>query len=152
MPFGLFNAQACFQDYINKILAKKLEVFIIFYLDDILIYIEDKSQNHVNNVRWALNKVKKPGLFANLKNCQFYKDKVQFLDYVVSVQRVRIEDEKIKAMKNWFEPKSIKNIQGFLGFANFHQRFIWSFNRIARPLISMLKSSFVTKLSKNLLL
>ena len=51
MPFGLFNIQSSFQDYINKILAKKLDVFVIVYIDDILIYTEDASQAHVNTVR-----------------------------------------------------------------------------------------------------
>ena len=50
MPFGLFNAPARFQSYINKILAKKLNVFVIIYLDNILFYIEDKGQGHVKVV------------------------------------------------------------------------------------------------------
>ena len=51
MPFGLSNAPASFQGYINKILAKKLDVFVIVYLDDILIYTEDESQGHVKAVQ-----------------------------------------------------------------------------------------------------
>ena len=51
MPFGLFNAPASFQGYINKILAKKLDVFVIVYLDDILIYTKDISQGYVEAVR-----------------------------------------------------------------------------------------------------
>ena len=50
MSFELFNAPASFQDYINKILAKKLDVFVIVYLNDIFIYTEDPSQAHVNAV------------------------------------------------------------------------------------------------------
>ena len=50
MLFGLSNAPASFQGYINKILAEKLNVFVIVYLDDILIYIEDKVQGHVEAV------------------------------------------------------------------------------------------------------
>ena len=51
MPFGLLNALATFQGYVNKILAEKLDVFIIVYLDDILIYIENPGQLHVDAVR-----------------------------------------------------------------------------------------------------
>ena len=51
MPFGLSNAPASFQDYINKILAEKLDIFIIVYLDDIFIYTEDQAQGHVEAVR-----------------------------------------------------------------------------------------------------
>ena len=61
-----------------------------------------------------LNKLKKYDFFANLKKCYFHKDKVWFLDYIVSAQRIRIEDEQIEVVKNWLEPKLIKDIQVFL--------------------------------------
>ena len=50
MPFGLFNAPATFQGYVNKILAKKFDIFVIVYLDDILIYTKDPGQAHVEAV------------------------------------------------------------------------------------------------------
>ena len=148
MPFGLSNAPASFQGYINKILAEKLDVFVIVYLDDILIYTEDERQGHVEAVRWVLDLLRKNGLFANLKKCRFHQDEVRFLRYVVSAQRVRMEDERIEAVRNWTEPKSVRDIQVFLGFANFYQRFIQGFSKIARPLTLMLKT---TQKAKNLL-
>ena len=59
MPFKLSIAPASFQDYIDKILVKKLNIFIIVYLDDILIYTKDASQAHVDAVCWVLNKLRK---------------------------------------------------------------------------------------------
>ena len=99
MPFWLFNAPASFQGYINKILAKKLNIFVIVYLDDILIYIEDPGQAHVNAVRWVLKELRKNSLFANLKKCHFYKDEVRFLGYVVSAHRVKMKEERIDAVR-----------------------------------------------------
>ena len=55
MLFGLFNALATFQRYINKILAEKLDVFVIIYLDNILIYTKDSGQPYVEAVRWVLD-------------------------------------------------------------------------------------------------
>ena len=55
MPFELSNTPATFQGYINNILAKKLDIFVIVYLDDILIYIKDKSQGHVKSLQWMLD-------------------------------------------------------------------------------------------------
>ena len=147
MPFGLCNASASFQGYINKILAKNLDIFDIVYLDNMLIYTEDKSQGHVEAVQWVLDLLKKNGLFANLKKCRFHQDKVRFLGYVMSAQGVRIEDERIEAVRNWPKPKSVIDIEVFLDFANFYQRFIQGFNKIAGPLISMLRT---TKSAKNL--
>ena len=124
MLFRLSNVAASFQGDINKILAKKLNVFVLVYLDDILIYTEDVSQAHVNAVRWVLNKLKKHGRFANFKKCCFHNDEVRFLSYVVSAQRVRMEDKRIEVVKKWPQPKMMRNIQVFLGFANSHWRVI----------------------------
>lgn len=60
-----------------------------------------------------------------------------------------MEDEQIEVVKNWPEPKSMRDIQVFLGFANFYRRFIQSFSKIAGPLTLMLRTSFATRLSKN---
>ena len=100
--------------------AEKLDIFIIVYLDDILIYTEDQSQGHVEAVRWVLEILRKNGLYANLKRCQFHKDKVLFLRYVVSSQGIRIEDKRIEVVRNWPEPKSVRDIQVFIAFANFY--------------------------------
>ena len=110
MPFGISNAPASFQGYIDKILVKKLDIFVIVDLDDIFIYTKDPRQAHINAVWWVLKKLRERRLFANLKKCQFHKDKVCFLGYIVSAQRVRIEDGRIKAMKNSLEPKFVYDI------------------------------------------
>ena len=72
ISFGLSNAPASFQGYINKILAEKLDVFVIIYLDDILIYTKDAGQGHVEAVQWVFGELQKYDLFANLKKYHFY--------------------------------------------------------------------------------
>ena len=124
MPFELFNAPASFQGYINKILAEKLDIFVIVYLNDIFIYTEDPGQAYVNAVQWVLKGLKKNSLFAKLKKCRFHKDKIRFLRYVVLAQGVKREEQRINNVKNWPKPKSICDIQVFLSFANFYCCFI----------------------------
>ena len=141
MSFGLSHTPASFQGYINKIVIKKLNIFFIVYLDNILIYTEDQRQGHIEAVRWILDILKKNGLFANLKKYWFYKDEVRFLGYIVSSQGIWIEDEIIKTVKNWSEPKSVQDIQVFISFTNFYQRFIQDFNKIAALLTSILKTT-----------
>ena len=85
MPFKLSNALASFQSYINKILAKKLDVFVIVYFNNILIYTEERGQPYKEVICWVLDQLQKHGFFANLKKCWFYWDEVWFLDYIVSV-------------------------------------------------------------------
>ena len=103
MPFGLTNAPASFQGYIKKILAEKLDIFVIVYLDDILIYTDDKGDTHVAAVWWVLEQHRKFLLFANLKKCRFYQEAVWFLGYLMSLKSICIEDERIKAIKQWLE-------------------------------------------------
>ena len=88
-----------------------------------------------------LEQLRKFSLFANLKKCRFHQDEVWFFGYVVSSKGIRMEDERIEAVKQWPEPQSVRDIQVFLGFANFYRRFIQGFSRIAAPLTSMLKTS-----------
>ena len=72
MLFGLTNAPASFQGYINKILVEKPDIFIIVYLDDILIYTDDNRDSHIAAVRWVLVQLRKFSMFTNLKKCQFH--------------------------------------------------------------------------------
>ena len=69
MPFDLTNAPASLQRYINKIFAEKLDIFVIMYLDDILIYTNDDGDGHFTAVWWVLEQIRKFSLYANLRKC-----------------------------------------------------------------------------------
>ena len=92
-------------------------------------------------VQWFLDLLRKNDLFANLKKSQFHQDEVCFLEYVMSAQGVQLEDERIEAVKNWLELKSMRDIYVFFEFANFYWRFIQGFSKIAGPLTSRLKTT-----------
>ena len=64
--------------------------------------------------------LRKHGLCTNLKKCSIHKDKVRFLGYFVLAQKVKMDDEQIEIVKNWPEPTSVRDIQVFIGFANFY--------------------------------
>ena len=80
------------------------------YLDDILIYTKNESEGHVQAVCWVLDQLRKFSLYANLKKCRFHQEEVRFLGYIVSLRGIRIEDEKIRAVEQWPEPKSVRDI------------------------------------------
>ena len=149
IPFSLSNTPATFQGYVNKILAEKLDIFVIVYLDDILIYTKDPGQPHVEAVRWVLDQLRKHSLFANLKKCRFHQDEVRFLGYVVSSKGISMEAKRIEVVRKWPEPKLVQDIQVFLGFANFYRRFIQGFSKIAVPLTSILKTTNEPAASRN---
>ena len=124
MFFGLCNTPATFQRYVNKILVEKLDIFIIIYLDNILIYTKYLSQPQVEAMHWVLDQLRKYSIFDNLKKCHFHLDEICFLKYVVSSKEINMKVEQIEVVKKWPEVKSVWDIQVFLGFANFYWQFI----------------------------
>ena len=92
-------------------------------------------------IMWALKELWKQSLFANLKNYHFHYKVVCFLSYIVSKQKICIEEEKINAIKAWPKPKLVQDIQMFITFANFYRHFIQSFSKIATLLTSILKTN-----------
>ncbi len=99
MRFSLFNAPASFQGYINKIFAKKLDIFVFVYWDNILIYTDKLGQPYVKTIQWVLKQLQKYGLFANLKKCQFHEYEVWFWVFIVSAQEIKMEEKRIEAVK-----------------------------------------------------
>ena len=110
MLFGLSNTLTTFQRYVNKILAKKFDIFVIIYLDDILSYTKNPCQSYVKTKRWVLDQLRKYFFFANLKKCCFNQDKIYFLEYVVSSKSISIKAKKIELVKKWPQLKSVWNI------------------------------------------
>ena len=120
MLFELSNILTSFQGYFNKILTKKIDLFIIVYLDNNLFYTKDPVQTHVDAIWYVFKELQKYKLFINLKICRFHKDEIRFLRYVVLTQEIKIEDKRIEEVRNRPNLKSVKSIQVFLSFANFY--------------------------------
>ncbi|RYP44155.1 hypothetical protein DL768_009354 [Monosporascus sp. mg162] len=140
MPFGLANAPASFQNYINRALAGLVDTICIVYLDDILIYSRDEAE-HQQHVRSVLERLRQWGLYANPDKCVFHTKKVTFLGFVISPEGISMDPEKVRAIQEWQEPSSVHDIQVFLGFAGFYRRFIKGYSKITAPLTDLLKSS-----------
>ena len=94
MPFGLSNAPATFQAYINHALVGLVDVTCVVYLDDILIYSENPDE-HDTVVRQVLERLQQHGLYANLQKCEFDVDTVEFLGFVISPEGVAMEPSRV---------------------------------------------------------
>ncbi|KAL0149040.1 hypothetical protein M9458_055655, partial [Cirrhinus mrigala] len=138
MPFGLVNSPSVFQAFINDVFRDMLNHWVIVYIDDILIY-SDSFQEHVNHVRSVLQRLRQHQLYAKLEKCEFHLTKISFLGYIISPEGVAMDDSKVRAVVNWLQPTTIKELQCFLGFAIFYRRFIRNFSSITAPLTTMSK-------------
>ncbi|XP_036003961.1 uncharacterized protein LOC110367566 [Fundulus heteroclitus] len=142
MPFGLCNAPSVFQALVNDVLRDFLNVFIFVYLDDILIYSKTLAEHQVH-VRLVLQRLLENKLFVKPEKCEFHRPSVTFLGLILESGRVRSDPEKIKAVLNWPVPDSRKQLQRFLGFANFYRRFVRNYSMIAAPLHALTSTKTV---------
>ncbi len=138
MPFGLTNAPATFQHFITDILRDFLDQFVLVYLDDILIY-SDSVAEHKRHVRMVLERLQQHGLHLKPEKCQFHVTETEYLGYIISPGGIRMDPEKVSAIAEWEPPKSIHDLQVFLGFANYYRRFIKNYSKLAQPLTSLLR-------------
>eukprot|EP00833_Pecoramyces_ruminatium_P012026 jgi/Orpsp1_1/1186058/evm.model.c7180000096669.1 len=140
MPFGLTNAPATFQAFINSVLRPYLDNFVILYLDDILVFSKDLEEHH-KHVRMVLEKLIENNLYAKLEKCEFDKDKVEFLGYVISGKGVETDPKKIKSIVEWPTPICVKDVQRFVGLCNYYRRFVENFAQVAKPLHNLMKKN-----------
>ncbi|KAK3544440.1 hypothetical protein QTP86_012423 [Hemibagrus guttatus] len=123
MPFGLTNAPAVFQSLINKVFQDILGKWVIVYIDEILVY-STSLEEHVRHVRAILSRLQQNHLYVKTEKCEFHRTTITFLGYVISWQGVEMDLTKVHAVTEWPNPTTVKELQRFLGFANFYQRFI----------------------------
>lgn len=133
MPFGLTNAPASCQELVNNVLRNMLDQSVIAYLDDILIYSKTLSQHKIDITK-VLTCLDKVNLQLEPKKCEFHRKEVQFLGYVVTTEEIRQDPDKIKAILEWPEPTSVKELQSFLGTINFNRKFIQGFSQTSLAL------------------
>ena len=118
--FGLSNGPATFQRFMNDIFSNMLDVSVIVYLDDMLIYSDNmtKHKDHVKEVLWRLQA---NGLYASASKCEFHKDTVEYLRFILSPNGLHMSKDKVKTILDWPEPRKVKDVQSFLGFCNFYR-------------------------------
>ncbi|KAF8754244.1 hypothetical protein RHS01_06464 [Rhizoctonia solani] len=144
MTFGLTNAPAAFQHFMNKLFKDLLDVCVIIYLDDILIYSKDDA-SHTQHVHEVLKRLMENQLFCKASKCTFHVTSVEYLGIIVSDKGFSLDKLKIQAVQEWPAPTKVKEVQSFLGFANFLRCFVANFSHIARPLHNLVKKDIPWK-------
>ncbi|QRW17319.1 Retrotransposable element Tf2 protein [Rhizoctonia solani] len=118
MTFGLTNAPAAFQHFMNKLFKDLLDVCIIIHLNDILIYSKDDA-THAQHIHEVLQWLMENQLFCKASKCTFHVTSVEYLGIIVLDKGFSLDKLKIQAVQEWPVPTKVKEVQLFLGFANF---------------------------------
>ena len=119
MPFGLVNAAATFQTMMNTILRDFLDHRVVVYLDDIHIYCKNEEE-HIALVKKVLAQLEEYEFAVSTTKSVFHVKEVKFVGYMVAVEGVTISERKVPSIKDWKHPRSVKEVQILIGFANFY--------------------------------
>ena len=128
------------QQLMNHVLCVFIEKFVVVYFDNILIYNKNLN-DHLVYLKSVLDVLRKEGLFANMKQCIFCIDQLMFLGFVISVQGIQVDEEKIRAIQEWRSPINVGHVWCFHGLASFYRRFMKNFSTLATPLTEVIKKN-----------
>ena len=142
MPLGLCGGPGSFQLYINDVLREYLDAFCTAYIDDILIYSKSVKEHKIH-VRKVLEALRAARLQLDIGKCEFFVTETTYLGLIISDKGIRMDPQKVLAIKEWASPKNVRDIQAFVGFANFYRRFVRGFSEIASPLIKLPRKNTV---------
>jgi len=116
----------------DLVMKEKVAVFI----DDVMVATETE-EGHNEIVEEVLRRLEENDLFVKLEKCVWKVREVGFLGVIIGEDKVRIEKEKVQGVIEWPVPKSVKDMQKFLGLANYYRQFVKDFAKIAKPLHEM---------------
>jgi len=127
MQFGMTNAPADFQGYINNAIREALDNFASVYLDDFLIY-SDPEEEQVDHIKWIMQWLLEAGLYLKPEKSEFHNQTVRYLGLIISTKGISMDEDKVETIRNLSRKKKTKNgrlnnlfeVQQFLGFCNYY--------------------------------
>ena len=137
MPFGLCNAPATFQRYVDHQLREFVGKFCAAFFDDCLVYSSGTLEDHVSKVQQVLAKLAAAGLEANMAKCKFAYTELLFVGHVVSQGTIKPDPTKLDAVRKWPTPTNVTGVKSFLGFTNYYHKFIQGYAMKAKALYAL---------------
>ena len=139
MFFGLTNSPATFQAMMNELLRDLINTGkVAVFIDDVIVGT-DTEEGHDELVAEVVKRLEENDLYVKPEKCKWKVKEVNFLGVVIRPEGIKMEKEKVKGVLEWLTLKCVKDIQKFLGLANYYCQFIENFTAIARPLHDLVK-------------
>jgi hypothetical protein len=136
MSFEFTNVSTSCQELINNALRKHLNIFVIVYLNDILIYSKNLAE-HTQHVKKILNCLDRYDLKMKSEKCSWHKKKIDFLEFIVRRNEIRMNSNKIKTIEEWKRSTNVKEVQAFLKFVNYNRKFIEQYSKKTLSFINL---------------
>jgi len=139
MFFGLTNSPVTFQAMMNELLRDLINTGkVAVFINDVIVETETEEE-HDELVAEIIKRLEENDLYMKPEKCKWKVREVGFLGVVIGPEGIKMEEEKMKEVLEWPTPKCVKDVQKFLGLANYYCRFIEGFAAVARPLHNMVK-------------
>ena len=138
MPFGPTNASSTFMQLMNEVLKEFMGKFFIVYLDDILIFSKTLEE-HLLHFCKVFDKLREEKLLINLKKCGFVNKELLYLRFLVSIEGLKMDPQKVKAILECPIPRSVIEVRSFHQLDSFYRNFIRGFSSICGPLIETMR-------------
>jgi RNase H-like domain found in reverse transcriptase/Integrase zinc binding domain/Reverse transcriptase (RNA-dependent DNA polymerase)/Integrase core domain len=139
MFFGMCNSLATFQAMMDFIFSNMIEGRkVIVYMDDILIFGENQEELE-ERTKQVLQRLREHDLFLKPKKCEFNKTTMEYLGLIIQEGKLSMDPVKLSGIRDWPTPTTVKQVRGFIGFANFYRQFIKKFSELVLPLNNLLR-------------
>ena len=148
LPFGIKNASASFQRMMEYVLSDLLPSTCLVYIDDVIVHSYTQAE-HLQSLRKVFECLRFYNLKLKPSKCEFFKTELKFLGHIISDKGLKADPDKITAIKDWPQPKSVKQIRQFLGLSGFLRRYIKDYAIIARPITDLLQGYSNKKQSRS---
>lgn len=136
MPMGLCNAPATFQTLMNRIFRDCIDVFMVVYMGDLLVFSQTR-ETHLEHLQILLERLRSEQLYLSPRKCSFTQEETAFLGMVVGRKGIWINPDKAKVVHTWPKPWTVRELRSFIGLLQFFRRLIMEFSGIAAPLTNL---------------
>ena len=137
LPFGLMNAPATFQRLMQTTMSEYIYRILLVYLDDLLVFSKN-FEEHLDSLQKVFKRLREIGVKLKPSKCQFGQEKVTFLGHTICADGIGTMDDKIRAITDWPEPRTLKQVRSFLGTAGYYRRFVKDYSKTAKPLTDLI--------------
>jgi hypothetical protein len=143
MSFSLTNAPSTFMRLMNEVLKDFIGKFVIVYLDDILIFSETEEE-HMKHLTLVMRRLQQEKLLIDMKKSSFMKKELIYLGFVISSNELKMDNKKVKSIREWPSSRNIFEVRSFHGLASFYRKFIRNFSGIFAPMMDTVKKRHKT--------